>query len=101
MTKRPDVVYLHRKIYGEDEYGVKRSKEIDREVFAYISSVSANEFFEGGRNGLNPEIRVTIFDGDYHDEETLIWNGVAYRVYRTYRGTDQIDLYAERRKGAE
>lgn len=69
-------------------------------VFCNVNSVSRNEFFEAGRNGLNPEFVFTMFFGDYEGEHTLIYNGLAYAVYRTYRGrNDTIELYVERKGG--
>lgn len=69
-------------------------------VFCNVDSVSRNEFFEAGRNGLNPEFVFTMFFGDYEGEHTLIYNGLAYAVYRTYRGrNDTIELYVQRKGG--
>ena len=69
-------------------------------VFCNVNSVSRNEFFEAGRNGLNPEFVFTMFFGDYEGEHTLIYNGLAYAVYRTYRGrNDTIELYVECKGG--
>ena len=69
-------------------------------VFCNVNSVSRNEFFEAGRNGLNPEFVFTMFFGDYEGEHTLIYNGLAYAVYRTYHGrNDTIELYVERKGG--
>ena len=69
-------------------------------VFCNVNSVSRNEFFEAGRNGLNPEFVFTMFFGDYEGEDTLIYNGLAYAVYRTYHGrNDTIELYVERKGG--
>lgn len=71
-----------------------------RTVFCNVNSVTRSEFFEAGRNGLNPEFVFTLFFGDYEGEHTLIYNGLAYAVYRTYRGrNDTLELYAERKGG--
>ena len=65
-----------------------------------MSSVTASEFFEGGRNGLKPDYRMSLFFGDYHGEEMLEFNGQTYAIYRTYkRTTDTIELYVERKGG--
>lgn len=59
-----------------------------------------NPFFDGGKNGLKPEYKVTMFSGDYNGEQSFIYNGNAYGVYRTYRAkTDIIELYTERKGG--
>lgn len=71
-----------------------------RKVFAQVESVSQTEFFEGGRNGLNPAYKFTIFAYDYQDERTLEYKGLTYGVYRTFRvRNDKIELFAERKGG--
>ena len=71
-----------------------------RQVYCSVSSVSATEFFEGGRNGLNPEYRITVFFGDYNGETMLEYQGKTYAIYRTYYGkTDNLELYVERKGG--
>ena len=71
-----------------------------REVFCQVDSVTQSEFFEGGRNGLNPEYRFTMFFADYQGERTVEYNGRRYGIYRTYQPrTDIIELYAERKGG--
>lgn len=58
------------------------------------------EFFDAGRNGLNPEYQFTLFAGDYEGEPVVIYNGSPFSVYRTYHArTDVIELYCERRGG--
>ena len=97
---RSAVIILVGSRMTQDDYGVFQATEVQREVFAQVDSVTRSEFFEGGRNGLNPELRFTMFFGDYHGEDTVIYAGKAYAVYRTYQGrTDTIELYAERKGG--
>lgn len=71
-----------------------------RTVYGQITSVSMDEFFAGGQNGLKPEYRITMFGPDYEGEERCEIDGVEYSIYRTYRGrTDTVELYVERRAG--
>lgn len=86
----------------QDTNGVWRdSAPVERTVYCQVDSVTRAEFFEGGRNGLNPEYRFTMFFGDYNGERTVRYNGVLYSIYRTFHArTDEIELYAERRAGA-
>ena len=84
----------------QDENGVWRTTSKERQVYCQVDSVTRSEFFEGGRNGLNPEYRFTLFAYDYHGEDTVKYAGRAYGVYRTYHGRDDtIELYAERKGG--
>lgn len=97
---RSNVITLIAETTSQDAYGVWRTTETERTVFCSVDSVTANEFFEGGRNGLNPEYRMTMFNGDYDGERVLEYNGNRYAIYRTYlRKTDTLELYVERKGG--
>lgn len=86
--------------YVQDKYGVWTETMSSRDVYCQVDSVTRSEFFEGGRNGLNPEFRFTMFFGDYNGEQTVVYNGNTYSVYRTYHAkTDTIELYVERKGG--
>lgn len=97
---RSDIVTLVGYTYTQDEFGVRRSTPTERQVYCSVDSVTRDEYFEGGRNGLNPEYRITMFFADYNGEDTVVYNGVAYGVYRTYHAkTDELELYVERKGG--
>lgn len=84
----------------KDQYGVEKEILTPREVFCKINSVTRAEFFNGGRNGLNPEFRFDVFALDYEGEQSLLFNGQRYAIYRTYaNGSDTIELYVERKGG--
>lgn len=98
---RSEVITLLSTVKQQDDYGVWRETEVGHDVFCQVDSVTRAEFFEGGRNGLNPEFRMTMFFGDYNDEKTLVYRGKAYSIYRTYIGkNDTIELYVERKGGS-
>ena len=97
---RSTPIKLIKSEYIRDENGVQRAQESIREVFAQVRSVTSSEFFEGGRNGLNPEYRFTVFFGDYEGERVIEYLGKRYAVYRTYQvRTDSLELYTERQGG--
>ena len=97
---RSNVIKLISSTKTQDENGVWRETLSRRQVFCDVSSVTASEFFEGGRNGLNPEFRMTIFAGDYQGETMLEFNGKTYAIYRTYIDrNDNLELYVERKGG--
>lgn len=97
---RSDVILLVSYTHTQDAYGVWRKTKTSREVYCSVDSVSRDEFFEGGRNGFNPQYRITMFAPDYQDEEEVEYNGKAYGVYRTYHSrTDVLELYVERKGG--
>ena len=106
---RSCVITLVKETTTKDAYGVERTSrtsrsilaQVDsRNVFAQVDSVTRTEFFDGGRNGLNPEFMFTMFFGDYEDEPEVIYKGKRYAVYRVYHGrNDTIELYVERKGG--
>ena len=65
---------------AQDDYGVWRSTPTSTEVMCQVDSVTQTEFFEAGRNGLNPEYRFTVFFDDYHGEPLVEYNGQTYQV---------------------
>lgn len=84
----------------QDSIGQFIETETPRLVYGQITSVSADEFFSGGQNGLKPEYRVTMFEPDYQDERRCLIGETEYSIYRVYRGrTDTVELYLERRTG--
>lgn len=95
------VLILVGKTRVQDEYGMWKETPTDRQIFCQVESVTRAEFFDGGRNGLNPEFQFTVFAGDYNGETVCKYEGKQYGIYRTYRvpGTDYMELYAERKGG--
>ena len=76
------------------------SGETKRTVFCNVKSVTRAEFFDAGRNGLNPQFVFTMFYADYQNEPMVEYNGETYAVYRTYlRRDDTLEVYVERKGG--
>ena len=112
---RSDIVTLVKRTYALDDYGVQQPTETKRDVYCNVVSVNSTEYFEGGRNGLNPVFRMTMFKYDYDDEDIVEYKGKRYSVYRAYTsgrsrswytrsrgyrtGHDTIELYVEQRGG--
>ena len=96
-----DILILIGETFTQDENGVRRPTPTRREVFCQVRSVSRAEFFDGGRNGLNPSFQFTVFAADYEGESTVEYDGKQYGVYRTYRvpESDYLELYVERKGG--
>ena len=98
---RSDVINLiSEKVTGRDKYGRKIREKTPRQVFVQVDSISMNEFYEAGRNGLNPQFRFRMFAGDYENERVCEYKGQQYAIYRTFmRDDDTIELYVERQGG--
>lgn len=87
---------------------VVEEERTTQSVYAEISSVSQTEFFSGGRLGLQPSLKATIYDFEYNDEPIVKvhWSNTKtklYSVYRTYavNGSDKLELYLEERGGTK
>lgn len=97
---RSSVIYLVSNNKTQNELGIWVDNLTERKVFAEVSSVGQSEWFEGGRNGLNPEYRFRMFAYDYNGESLVRYNGNIYSIYRTYVDRNElIELYAEKREG--
>lgn len=94
-----DVLYLFTTTYTRNAYGVDVPTNVRNEVFCEVHSITRAEFFEAGRNGLNPSFRFTVFAGDYNGETVCEYDGNTYSIYRTYIVGDYIELYVERKGG--
>lgn len=97
---KSDVAYLVSESYTMNDYGVQEKQTNKRKVFVDVSSINWQEWFEGGRNGLNPQFRFSMFSHDYDNEVIIEYQSKQYTIYRTYRKSiDEIELYVELRKG--
>ena len=84
----------------QDDYGQWIETSTTKQVYCQVESVGQREFFEAGRNGLNPQYKFTLFGGDYNNEPVVEYKGNRYAVYRTYlTKTDKLELYVERKGG--
>lgn len=98
---RSEVLTLIGTTRTQDEYGIWHETPAARNVFCQVNSITRSEFFDAGRNGLNPEFMFSMFAGDYEGERTCEYRGQKYSIYRTYLGrNDVIELYAERKGGS-
>ena len=97
---RSRVIYLIKNDKQQNQYGVWVDNTTERKVFAEVTSVGQSEWFEGGRQGLNPQYRFRMFSYDYQGEGLLKNNNTIYSIYRTYVDKDEIiELYTELKKG--
>lgn len=97
-----DVIKLISKEYTKNKYGISVPENSVKEIFCQIHSITRQEFFDAGRNGLNPQFEFTVYQGDYSGETEVEYKGESYSIYRTYivPGSDYIELYVERKGGS-
>lgn len=95
-------IKLISETYTQDSIGQYVSEEAFTEVYAQANSISRNEWFEAGRNGLKAAIMFTIFAPEYNGELIIEHEGKRYGVYRTYTAKgDKIELYCEEKGGLD
>ena len=95
-----DVITLVAQTISTDQYGNEVANEVETTVFCEVDSITQTEFYQAADTELNPEYKFTIFFGDYSGQPIVIYNGVRYAIYRTYRADDNLELYVERKIGA-
>lgn len=96
----PEPAELITVAWNTDDYGVHRKTEMSKQVYGYVDSVNASEVFDGGRAGLNPEIRFTMTDLDYDGQTVIVVRDIRYSIYREYRPNNgTVELYCERKGG--
>lgn len=93
-------IYLLDKTYTEDSIGQQIEASSERLIYAYIHSVSQNEFFNAGQRGFKPDMVCDVWMTEYDGQEELMCDGEIYSIYRTYAREDgRVELYAERKAG--
>ena len=94
-----DVLTLVAQTITTDQYGNEVAAEEETTVFCEVDSITQSEFYQAANTELNPEYKFTIFFGDYDGQPIVIYNGVRYSIYRSYRTGDDLELYVERKIG--
>lgn len=90
------VAYLVTQTYKED--AIKQRIPVEgepKEIFVTEESISRNEFFSAGGNGLRAELVLVTPAINYAGESEIIYNEIRYSIYRTYKkkNSDDIELY--------
>lgn len=88
-----EILTLIQKTQDVDDYGDPIITENTREVFANLGSIGQKEFYQAHAVGLQPELKFVLADYlDYDDEPLVEHNGQRYRVLRTYRKGQELEL---------
>ena len=70
--------------------------ETQKQVFCSVRSVGMTEAYQAMSNGLHPQFVFVLSDyADYGGEKVAIYNGKRYRIIRTYRQNQGIELTVE------
>lgn len=92
-----EILLLIQQTHGEDDYGDLVTKETSRQVFCGVRSVGQKEYYQAHAVGLQPEIKFVLADYlDYENEMLAEYNGQRYRVLRTYRSGQELEIVCYR-----
>lgn len=70
--------------------------ETQKQVFCSVRSVGMTEAYQAMSNGLHPQFVFVLSDyADYGGEKVVIYNGKRYRVIRTYRQNQGLEMTVE------
>ena len=84
-----EVITLIKREYGKDD--------ITREVFCGVRSVGQKEFYAAHGTEFRPELKLILADYlDYEGETLVEYDGQRYRVLRSYRSGQELELTVER-----
>ena len=76
--------------------------ESRREVFCRLASIGMKEFYEASAQDFYPELKFILADYLEYDNERLCeHNGQTYRVLRTYRTGQELELIVARASAEE
>ena len=88
-----EVLILIRQTQGSDEYGDPVVTESTREVFGRLGSIGQAEFYQAHAVGLKPELKFILADYlDYENETLVEYQGQRFRVLRTFRNGQELEL---------
>lgn len=92
-----DLILLVHEIRTTDEYGDQAVTYTSREVFCRIKSIGQKEFYQAQAVGMQPEIKFVLADClDYENEPIVEYEGDRYRILRTYRTGQELELVCYR-----
>lgn len=94
--RHSDVVCLLSKKVEYDELGNAFETVNERMVYANEMSVSMQEFYEAGKQGIRPEKQFEIYSFEYQGESKLKHNNKDYEIIRTQTKGDKTRLICKR-----
>ena len=88
-----DILTLIQQTQTVDDYGDTVTTETSCQVFCKVGSIGQKEFYQAQAVGLQPELKFVLADYlDYEGETLVEHNGQRYRVLRTYRDDQELEL---------
>lgn len=96
----PATITLVSTSYTIDAIGQTVATQTNQDREGRIGSVSASEVERAGQAGFKADYEAVIWSAEYNGEETAIYNGKSYQIYRQYMRSDgRTELYLGQRAG--
>lgn len=88
---------LINQTYTEDEIGNQIPVENETVVLCGLKSIGRTEFYNAAVAGLKPELIFVVHGYEYNGQTKVEFEGVRYKVIRTYStGFEEVELTCER-----
>lgn len=88
-----EVIYLTTKKAVKNDVGDMIETEERTMRFAKLKSIGQSEFYQAQAQGLKPELKFVIPDYlDYDNQEEVIHNNFRYKVLRTFRSGNEMEI---------
>ena len=88
-----EVIYLITTQRTTNDVGDQIETQDKAMRFAKIKSIGQSEFYQAQAQGLKPEIKFVLADYlDYENQEEVIYNNFRYKVLRTFRTGNEIEI---------
>ena len=93
MPMYNEVIFLLSTAHTTNEVGDQIETTEKAMRFAKIKSIGQSEFYQAQAQGLKPEIKFVLPDYlDYDNQEEVIYNNFRYKVLRTFRTGNEIEI---------
>lgn len=88
-----ELIYLVSKQRTKNEVGDMIETTEKSMRLAKIKSIGQTEFYQAQAQGLKPEIKFVLADYlDYNNQENVVYNDFLYKVLRTFRTGNEIEI---------
>lgn len=88
-----ELIYLVSKQRTKNEVGDMIETTEKSMRLAKIKSIGQSEFYQAQAQGLKPEIKFVLADYlDYNNQESVVYNDFLYKVLRTFRTGNEIEI---------
>lgn len=83
------IIYLLEPTTATNDIGDVIKTMNKKQRYAEVKSIRQSEAYQAAAVGLKPEIMCIIWKFEYNKEEYLLYEGVEYKISRTYETDDE------------